>query len=87
MFYEAGTKYVNEFYVRIFSEVGPTVSTHDAFLHVRPSQMPSAEGHAFGNANALKTDVLFQYLQTHVLPGALEMKRNRARSSPSTPRT
>ena len=46
----------------------PVVSTHDALLHTRPSQMPGWSGHSFGNTNVVKADVLFSYLSSHVLP-------------------
>ena len=45
VFYDA-TRLVNAFYTQTFSEAAPTVSVHDAFLHVRPSQMPGAARHA-----------------------------------------
>jgi hypothetical protein len=70
VFYDA-TRLVNAYYMQVFSEVAPTVSVHDAFLHVRPSQMPSASGHAFGNSNVVKADVLFSFLRDRVLPAAL----------------
>jgi hypothetical protein len=46
----------------------PAVSSTRAFLQYRPSQMPAAGDHAFGNANAVKADVLFRYLRDRVLP-------------------
>ena len=69
-FYDA-TRLVNAFYTETFSAAAPTVSVHDAFLHTHPSQMPSASGHAFGNANVVKADVLFSFLRDRVLPDAL----------------
>jgi hypothetical protein len=33
--------------------------------------MPLASGHSLGNANAVKADVLFEYLRDHVLPRLL----------------
>ena len=70
VFYDA-TRLVNAFYTRVFSEAAPTVSVHDAFLHVRPSQMPNASGHAFGNANVVKADVLFTFLRDRLLDDAV----------------
>lgn len=70
VFYDA-TRLVNAFYTRVFSEAAPTVSVHDAFLHVRPSQMPNASGHAFGNSNVVKADVLFTFLRDRVLDDAV----------------
>ena len=43
-------------------------SSYDAFLHVRPSQMPNAAGHSLGNANVVKADVLFGFLRESILP-------------------
>jgi hypothetical protein len=71
MFYGGGTSLINAFFLQIFSNGTPVVSCHDAFLHVRPSQMPGAGAHAIGNSNAVKADVLFAYLRDHVLPDAL----------------
>jgi lysophospholipase L1-like esterase len=54
----------NEFFIKLFSATGtPTFSVYPHFLRVRPSQMPLAEGHAIGNANQLKADVLFSSLR------------------------
>ena len=77
LFYDA-TRLVNDFYVQVFSEAAPTVSVHDAFLHVRPSQMPNASGHAFGNSNVVKTDVLFDFLRDRVLGAASAVPNARA---------
>ena len=46
----------------------PAVSSHDAFLRYRPSEMPQANGHALGNSNVVKADVLFGFLRDCVLP-------------------
>jgi hypothetical protein len=70
-FYDGTTKVVNAFLLHTLGETTPAVSCHDAFLHVRPSQMPGAEGHSIGNANLIKADVLFAYLRDHVLAIAL----------------
>jgi lysophospholipase L1-like esterase len=77
VFYDA-TRLVNAFYTQTFSAAAPTVSVHDAFLHTRPSQMPGASGHAFGNANVVKADVLFSFLRDRVLPEALAAARRAA---------
>jgi lysophospholipase L1-like esterase len=47
----------------------PVISSTRAFLHYRPSQMPQADGHALGNSNRVKADVLFEELRKSVLPG------------------
>jgi hypothetical protein len=67
VFYNA-TKFMNDFYLQVMSDRTPAVSCHDAFLHVRPSQMPDADAHSIGNANAVKAEVLFVYLRDRVLP-------------------
>lgn len=69
VFYDGGMSAINRFYLDVFEEGGtPSVSTYDAFLHVRPSQMPNASAHAIGNSNAVKADVLLAYLRDRVLP-------------------
>lgn len=40
----------------------PVDSSVRAFLHYRPSQMPAANGHSFGNSNKVKADALFDFL-------------------------
>jgi len=67
-FYADQTSPFNRFALRILSDGTPAVSCHDTFLHVRPTQMPNASGHSIGNSNALKADVLFEYLKANVLP-------------------
>jgi hypothetical protein len=71
VFYDGGSKTLNDFYLRAMADGAPAVSSYDAFLHVRPSQMPNASAHSIGNSNAVKADVLFEYLRLHVLPSAL----------------
>jgi len=71
LFYDAN-RFNNEFFLEILSDGTPAVSSHDRFLHTRPSQMPAAGGHSLGNSNAVKADVLFDYLKDAVLPGLLE---------------
>jgi hypothetical protein len=67
-FYDGATRLFNDFMVRILGDSTDAVSCHDAFLHVRPSEMPNADGHALGNSNQVKADVLFGYLRDRVLP-------------------
>lgn len=47
----------------------PVGSSLRAFMPYRPSQMPGARGHSFGNANRVKADALFEFLANDVLPG------------------
>ena len=68
VFYDGGSSAIDAFYLRILGEDTPAVSCYNAFLHVRPSQMPNASAHAIGNANVVKADVLFDYLVRRVLP-------------------
>lgn len=81
VFYPGGTDLGNDFFVRTFSAAAPTVSCHDTFLHVRPSQMPGANGHSIGNSNAVKADAFFTFLRDSVLPAAVPAAL-RARGSP-----
>ena len=67
VFYDGGSSAIDAFYLRILGDGTPAVSCYDAFLHVRPSQMPNASAHAIGNANVVKADVLFEYLRRRVL--------------------
>jgi hypothetical protein len=46
----------------VMSAGTPAVSSHDAFLDYRPSDMPLAGGHSIGNSNAVKAGVLFNFL-------------------------
>jgi lysophospholipase L1-like esterase len=62
-FYD-GKSIEHDYFLKLFSDSGtPTVSAYPAFLRVRPSQMPRAEAHAIGNANQLKAEALFTFLQ------------------------
>jgi hypothetical protein len=54
--------------LKILAEGTPAVSTYDEFRHLRPSEMPAASGHAIGNSNGGKADVLFRYLRDEVFP-------------------
>jgi hypothetical protein len=46
----------------------PVGSSVRAFMPYRPSQMPGASGHSYGNANRVKADALFEFLTNGVLP-------------------
>jgi len=70
-FVDDGPFGLNAFFMRVIGEDGmPVVSTHDALLHTRPSQMPGYSGHSFGNTNVVKAEVLFDYLRDRVLKEA-----------------
>ena len=68
VFYDGGSKAIDEFLLQYMSQGTPAVSVYDEFLHVRPSQMPNARAHAIGNSNDVKAKVLFEYLRDRVLP-------------------
>ena len=72
VFYDGGTADLNRFYLRVLGDGTPAVSAYDAFRHVRPSQMPSAAGHALGNSNVVKADVLFSFLRDELFPRTRE---------------
>ena len=63
-FFYDGKSIEHAFFLKLFSDAAPTVSAYPAFLRVKPSQMPLAEAHAIGNANELKAEILFQFLQS-----------------------
>jgi len=67
VFYDGGSVALNRFYMQILGDGTPAVSVYDTFRHLRPSQMPAAAGHSLGNSNAVKADVLFEYLRDRVL--------------------
>lgn len=67
-FYGNGVMEDNAALLEVLGDETPAVSTARAFLHYRPSQMPAAAGHAIGNSNVVKADVLFRYLRDQVLP-------------------
>jgi hypothetical protein len=85
VFYDGGSKTIDDFLVGQMSQGTPAVSCYDEFLHMRPSQMPNARAHAIGNANAVKAQVLFDYLRDRVLPDALPTALD-ARTPTSAPR-
>lgn len=70
-FYEGGSALINEFLMRIMANRTPAISTLEAFLRRRPSEMPAARAHAIGNANMTKAEVLFEFLRDQVLPPLL----------------
>jgi hypothetical protein len=49
----------------------PAVSSTRAFFQYRPSQMPAAGGHAIGNSNLVKAEVLASFLEQQILPPLL----------------
>jgi hypothetical protein len=65
VFYDGGSSAIDAFYLRILGEGTPAVSCYDEFRHMRPSQMPNARAHAIGNANVVKADVLFGFLEAN----------------------
>jgi hypothetical protein len=70
-FYDGGSLEFDEVLRGVLGQGVPVVSTVRAFLNHRPSQMPGASAHAVGNANRVKADVLFEFLQQRILPGLL----------------
>ncbi|OLE80609.1 MAG: hypothetical protein AUF76_14465 [Acidobacteria bacterium 13_1_20CM_2_65_9] len=68
VFYDGGSKAIDDLYLRVLGEETPAATSYDAFLHVRPSQMPNATGHSIGNSNVVKADALFDFLRDRVLP-------------------
>lgn len=70
-FHDAGSLADDEAVREVLGQGTPVVSSTRAFLHYRPSQMPSASGHSLGNANRVKADVLFEFLRDHTLPALL----------------
>jgi hypothetical protein len=72
-FYNAGSLADDAAYLEVFRKAAPAVSSARAFLHRRPSQMPGAVAHSFGNANQVKADVLFEFLRSEILPSLLPL--------------
>jgi hypothetical protein len=70
-FYNAGSIADDNALGRVLGNGTPVASSVRAFLHYRPSQMPLAAGHSLGNSNAVKADVLFEFLRDQVLPPLL----------------
>lgn len=65
-FYDGGMIGFDNALLEVMGNGAPAVSSAPAFLHYRPSQMPAASAHAFGNANRVKAETLFNYLRDHV---------------------
>ncbi|MGQ0732044.1 MAG: SGNH/GDSL hydrolase family protein [Acidobacteriota bacterium] len=63
LFFDGGSRVWNDFFVRELDQGVPTISTYDAIMRYRPSQMPEAAAHALGNVNRLKADLLFVFLR------------------------
>jgi GDSL-like Lipase/Acylhydrolase family len=74
-FYDGGSAAEDRFYLETLGTELSAVSTYDAFMHTRPSQMPGSGGHSLGNANAVKAEVLFDFLRTRV-PSSGALSRN-----------
>ena len=70
-FFDGGSLEFDEVLRSVLGQGTPVVSTVRDFLKFRPSQMPGASAHAVGNANRVKADALFEFLQNQVLPGLL----------------
>lgn len=70
-FFDGGSLELDEVLRSVLGQGTPVVSTVRDFLAFRPSQMPGASAHAVGNANRVKADALFVFLQSQVLPGLL----------------
>jgi hypothetical protein len=66
VFYDGGTRAVDRFLLSVLGDGTSAVSSYDAFLHMRPSQMPNASGHSLGNSNVVKADVLFDLVRDRV---------------------
>jgi len=67
-FYAKAVRQENDLFLKILGDGTPAVSTFDAFLRTRPSQMPEAAAHALGNSNAVKAEVLLEYLTSELFP-------------------
>lgn len=67
-FYDGGSLDDDAALQEVLGDGTPVTSSTRAFLHYRPSQMPGAGGHSWGNSNRVKADVLFDFLQSRLLP-------------------
>ena len=74
-FYDGGSAAEDRLYLQAVGAELSAVSAYDAFMHTRPSQMPGSGGHSLGNANAVKAEVLFDFLRTRV-PSSAALSRN-----------
>jgi hypothetical protein len=70
-FVDGGTLEDDAALIEIMGQGTPVASVTRAFLHYRPSQMPGATAHSIGNANRVKAETLFHFLQQQVLPPLL----------------
>ena len=70
-FFDSGALADDDLLIEILGAGTPVASSTREFMHRRPSQMPGAGGHAIGNANKVKADVLFAFLRANVLPALL----------------
>jgi hypothetical protein len=70
MFYDGGSRAIDALFLKLLGDGTPAISCYDAFLHVRPSQMPNAGAHTTGNSNAVKADVLFEFLRDRMIGAA-----------------
>jgi lysophospholipase L1-like esterase len=70
VFDDRASKPLDDYILSVLGRGTAAVSSHDAYLHFRPSDMPGAIGHSLGNANAVKADALFQFLRDRVLDAA-----------------
>jgi hypothetical protein len=70
-FFDAGSLADDAAVRNILGQGTPVVSSAEALLHYRPSQMPAAAGHSLGNSNRVKADVLFEFLRDQTLPALL----------------
>jgi hypothetical protein len=70
-FYDGGVMEDDEMLRQLLGNGTPVVSSTNAFMHYRPSQMPGASGHSIGNANRVKAEALFAFLRASVLPPLL----------------
>ena len=66
-FHDGGALDDDEALAEILGDGAPVASSTRAFLRYRPSQMPGANNHSFGNANRVKADALFEFLRTSTL--------------------
>ena len=81
VFYDGGSKAIDDFYVDVMSQGTRAVVTYSEFLRLRPSQMPNARAHAIGNANLVKARVLFEFLRELVLPEMMDVPAKRLSGS------
>jgi hypothetical protein len=66
-FFDGGSLAFDALVQDVLGRSAPVASSTRAYLRYRPSQMPLAGGHAIGNANRVKADVLFAFLTEQIL--------------------